>query len=138
VQSKESTTTISGTLAALHAAFGEVRDKVSMVQKEIESRTQAISEMIQLFEKMAIEVRVIAAMSRETGTLSQEQEKRLADLNQRARKIGDLMIETARDASSSAQACASSCRSIEQISNHIETVAKYAEGIHKGIGGFCV
>ena len=138
VQSKESTTSISQTLAALHDAFREVRDKVSQVQGEIESRSHAICEMVHLFEKMAGEVEVIATMSRETGMLSHEQESRIRDLNERARRIGDLMVETARDAGSSAEACASSCRSIEQISGHIEAVARYAEEIHGGISGFTV
>lgn len=138
VQSKESTTSISQTLDALHDAFREVRDKVSQVQGEIESRSYAICEMVHLFEKMAGEIEVIATMSRETGVLSQEQENRIADLNQRARTIGELMVETARDAGASAEACASSCRSIEQISGHIETVARYAGEIHGGISGFTV
>ncbi|HOL40535.1 MAG TPA: methyl-accepting chemotaxis protein [Methanospirillum sp.] len=138
VQSKESTTSISQTLTALHDTFREVRDKVSQVQEEIASRSHAICEMVHLFEKMAGEVEVIASMSRETGVLSQEQERRIADLNQRAGTIGELMIETARDAGASAQACASSCRSIEQISGHIEAVARYAEEIHGGIRGFTV
>ena len=138
VQSKDSTTSISQTLAALHDAFREVRDKVSQVQGEIESRSHAICEMVHLFEKMAGEVEVIATMSRETGMLSHEQESRIRDLNERARTIGELMVETARDAGSSAEACSSSCRSIEQISGHIEAVARYAEEIHGGISGFTV
>jgi hypothetical protein len=94
--------------------------------------------MVYLFEKMAGEIEVIATMSRETGVLSQEQENRIADLNQRARTIGELMVETARDAGASAEACASSCRSIEQISGHIEMVVRYAGEIHGGISGFTV
>lgn len=75
VQSKESTTSISQTLDALHDAFREVRDKVSQVQGEIESRSYAICEMVHLFEKMAGEIEVIATMSRETGTVTGTREQ---------------------------------------------------------------
>lgn len=138
VQSKASTMSISQTIEALQDAFFEVRQKVSEVQKEIESRSYAICEMVSLFEKTAREIEGIATISKETGMVTEEQEKIIADLHTRSRTIETLMTETARDADASAQACSSSCRSIEQISGHIERVAEYAGKIHLGISGFTV
>jgi len=138
VQSKESTTNISRTLEALHSAFQEVKKKVSEVQDEVQSRSFAICEMVDLFKGLIQEVEKIAAMSRETGVLSCEQERKISDLHQRALTIGRLMNETSEDANASAQACNSSFRSVEQISLHIKKVAKLSDDIHQGISGFTV
>ena len=138
VQSKESTTNISRTLEALHEAFQEVKKKVSEVQNEIQSRSSAICEMVNLFKGMISEVQKIAGMSRETGILSEHQQMRISDLHERARTIGELMNNTALDAEASAQACAASCCSVEQISGHIMTVAKLSDEIHMEISCFTV
>jgi methyl-accepting chemotaxis protein len=138
VQSKESTTNISRTLEALHAAFQEVKKKVSEVQNEVQSRSFAICEMVNLFKRMTQEVEKIAAMSRETGTLSGHQEKLISDLHKRVLTIGELMNETSEDANASAKACNSSFISVEQISGNIERVAKLSDQIHQGISGFTV
>ncbi|MDD1728810.1 MAG: methyl-accepting chemotaxis protein, partial [Methanospirillum sp.] len=129
---------ISDTLISLNKAFEEVRDAVAGARVEVDSRSLAVKEMISLFEGMTLEIKKIAAMSREAVGVAAEQERMIQSLDQRARLIGDLMDETAADAHASADACNESCRSVEQISWHIETVADMAGSIHSGISRFTV
>jgi hypothetical protein len=48
------------------------------------------------------------------------------------------MIETTKDAHASSDACNESCRSVEEISWHIEMVAEMAGNVHGEIGRFSV
>lgn len=138
VHSKESTTQIIATLEALNDAFKQVRKNVSGAREEIESRSQAICEMANLFEGMVQEVQSIASMSHETEILAQDQEKTIRDLHERAGEIGRLMHATTSDAEASAKACNSSCLAVEQISGHIGTVGTYAAEIQKKLRIFTI
>lgn len=136
--SKEALLGISDTLVSLNKAFEEVRDAVKGARGEVDSRSLAVKEMTSLFEEMTREIEMIAAMSGEAVIVAAEQERMIQNLDQRARSIGDLMDETTRDAHASAEACNESCRSVEEISWHIETVAEMAGNIHSAIGRFSV
>jgi len=136
--SKESLLGISETLQSLNKAFEEVRDAVIGTRQEVDSRSIAVKEMVCLFEGMTREIEKIATMSREAVSVAAEQEMMIHNLDQRACLIGDLMDETVEDAHASSEACNESCRSVEQISWHIETVAGLAGGIHSGITRFSV
>ena len=136
--SKESLLGISETLFSLNKAFEEVRDSVNGARGEVDNRSIAVREMARLFDQMTHEIEQIAAMSSEAVHVAAEQERMILILDQRARLIGDLMDETTTDAHASAEACNESCRSVEEISWHIETVAEMAGSIHSGIGRFSV
>ncbi len=136
--SKKSLLDISETLQSLNEAFEEVRDAVIGAREEVDSRSIAVKEMVSLFEGMTREIEKIATMSRESVSVAAQQEIMIHGLDQRACRIGDLMNETVVDAHASAEACNESCRSVEQISWHIETVADLAGGIHSGITRFSV
>ena len=129
---------ISDTLISLNNAFEEVRNAVAGARNEVDSRSLAVKEMISLFEGMTLEIKKIATMSLEAVGVAAQQERMIHSLDQRARLIGELMDETAADAHASADACNESCRSVEQISWHIETVTDMAGGIHCGISRFTV
>lgn len=133
VQAKSSTTDISYTLMALNEAFLEVREKVSEVQKEIDSRSIAICEMANLFEEMIKKIKIIADMSRDTGSLTKDQEALIESLYERAQTIGNLMTETAKDAETSAGACINTCSFVEHISTHITEASNYTREIHEMI-----
>lgn len=136
--SKEALIGISDTLQSLNQAFEEVRDGVAGARGEVDSRSVAVKEMVSLFQCMTSEIETIATMSRDAVRVAAEQEQMIQGLDHRARVIGGLMNETAEDANASAQACNESCRSVEQISWHIETVAGLAGGIYSGISRFTV
>ncbi|MFH0968117.1 MAG: methyl-accepting chemotaxis protein [Methanobacteriota archaeon] len=136
--SKESLLGISETLQSLNKAFEEVRDAVTVARGEVDSRSIAVKEMVNLFGGMTAEIEKIATMSREAVNVAADQERMIQDLDERAGLIGDLMGETVKDAYASAEACNESCRSVEQIAWHIETVADLAGGIHAGIIRFSV
>jgi len=136
--SKKSLMGISETLQSLNNAFEEVQSAVKGARSEVDSRSIAVKEMVHLFEGMTEEIEKIATMSREVVSVAADQERMIQNLDERAGLIGDLMVETVRDAHSSAEACNESCRSVEQISWHIETVAGLAGGIHTGITRFSV
>jgi methyl-accepting chemotaxis protein len=137
-ESKTSLTGISETLSSLNSAFEEVRDSASGARGEVSSRGIAVKEMVSLFEQVIDEINQIAAMSREAVLVAADQEKVIEDLDFRARSIGTLMDETASDASESTKACVSSCRSVEEIAFHSESVANLAEGIYTGFSRFMI
>jgi methyl-accepting chemotaxis protein len=137
-ESKEALFGISETLVSLNKAFEEVRDAVQGARGEVDCRSIAVREMTSLFEEMTREIERIAAMSSEAVRVAAKQEQMIQSLDQRARLIGDLMDETTKDAHASAEACNVSCRSVEEISWHIETVAEMAGNIHAQIGRFSV
>ena len=136
--SKKALLGISETLASLNKAFEVVRDAAEGTQREVNSRSVAVKEMTSLFAGMTLEIERIASMSSEAVCVATEQEVMIRSLDQRARLIGDLMTETTTDANSSTEACNVSCRSVEEISWHIEKVAEMAADIHSEIGQFSV
>jgi len=138
LDSKNALIGISDTLESLNQAFEEVRDGVEGARREVDSRSVAVKEMVSLFQSVSSEIRTVATMSRDVVTVAGEQEEMIRVLDHRARIIGGLMQETTKDANASAQACNESCRSVEEISLHIDTVADLARGIHSDIGRFSV
>ena len=138
LDSKSALVGISETLRSLNQAFNEVKDGVEGAREEVKSRSVAVREMVSLFQSMSAEIRAIASMSKDVVHVADEQEEMIKVLDSRARVIGDLMQETTKDADASAQACNESCRSVEEISLHIETVACLAGRIHSDIGRFSV
>jgi|GEM_PF-980928 len=138
LDSKNALVGISETLRSLNQAFDEVKDGVDGAREEVKSRSIAVKEMVSLFQSMSEEIRTIATMSRDVVQIADKQEEMIRDLDVRARVIGDLMQETTKDADASAHACNESCRSVEEISLHIETVASLAGRIHTDIGRFSV
>lgn len=137
-ESKEALIGISETLTSLNQAFEEVRDGAAGARGEVTSRSVAVREMVTLFEQMIAEIDTIAGKSMDTVRVAAEQRSVIEGLNLRARVIGDLMEETASDADATADACSTSCRSVEGISLHIETVADLSDGIYTGISRFTV
>lgn len=137
-ESKDALIGISETIQSLNEAFEEVRDSATGARGEVTSRSIAVREMVSLFEQMIGEIEMIASMSREAVRVAADQETVIQDLDHRARIIGDLMEETTSDATASSSACAASCKSVEEISFHIETVARLAEGIHAGFSRFTI
>lgn len=129
---------ISETLVSLNEAFEEVSNAAQGARGEVDCRGEAIRQMISLFEEMSREIEQVAAMSSEAVRVAAEQERMIQGLDQRARLIGDLMMETTDDAKASSEACNESCRSVEEISWHIESVAGMADRIHTEIGRFSV
>ena len=138
LDSKSALVGISETLRSLNQAFNEVKDGVEGAREEVKSRSVAVKEMVSLFQSMSAEIRTIATMSRDVVQIADEQEQMIKGLDVRARVIGELMQETTKDADASAHACNESCRSVEEISLHIETVAGLACRIHSDIGRFSV
>lgn len=136
--SKNALVGISDTLQSLNKAFEEVRDGVDGAQKEVKTRSVAVREMVSLFQNMSSEIGTIATMSRDVVLVADEQEKMIQSLDRRAKVIGDLMLETTNDAEASSQACNESCRSVEEISLHIEKVTDLAGNIHTDISRFTV
>ncbi len=136
--SKEALLGISETLVSLNEAFSEVSDAAQGARGEVVCRGEAIRQIISLFEDMSREIEQIAAMSGEAVRVAAEQERMIHGLDQRARLIGDLMMETTDDAKASSEACNESCRSVEEISWHIESVAGMADRIHTEISRFSV
>lgn len=137
-QSKESLQEISQTLKALEEAFDQVRTRASGARDEVETGRMQVSEMTTLFEEMVSEIGKIATMSRETLSLASEQKTRLEGVHQKGLAIGTEMEATAQDAGASSHACQVSCQSIEQISEHIFTVAERAGELHTGINRFTI
>lgn len=72
-------------------------------------------------------------MSRDTGTLTKDQEALIEGLYERAQTIGNLMTETAKDAETSAGSCINTCSFVEHISTHITEASNYTREIHEMI-----
>lgn len=138
LDSKSALVGISDTLQSLNKAFEEVRDGVDGAREEVKTRSIAVREMVNMFQNMSCEIGTIAIMSRGVVQVADEQEEMIQILDRRAQVIGDLMQETTKDADASSQACNESCRSVEEISLHIETVAGLAGRIHSDISRFNV
>lgn len=136
--SKEALLGISDTLISLNKAFEEVRYTTTRAREEVECRGIAIREMISLCEEMTREIDRIAVMSCEAVEGVTEQEQMIRRLDQRAQHIGDLMAETVADAQTSSNACNETCRSVEEISWHIEAVADMAGRVHTEINRFTI
>ncbi len=137
-ESKKALLVISDTLASFNDAFLEMKEMVRNTQNEVDSRKNAVCEMVTIFQEMVKKIMEISRMSSESVTLAGDQERKITDITIRAQQIGEQMKNTINEAEASSDACFHSYHSIERMIEHISNVAENAEKIQCDIGLFTV